>query len=59
MDHQFHLLQLLTFVYIRLEDRPYENEVSLIGQNPPLKCCQSLEILTHFITGLDLFMLEI
>ena len=31
----------------------------MIGQNPPLKCCQPLEILTHFIRGLDLSMIEI
>ena len=43
----------------RLLNKPYENEVTLTGQNPPLKCCQPLEILTHFITGSDLFILEI
>ena len=35
------------------------NEVTLTGQNPSLKCCQPLEILRHFITGLDLSMIEI
>ena len=42
-------------LYKRLLNKPYVNEVTLIGQNPPLKCCQPLENLTHFITGLDLF----
>ena len=32
-------LQLLTFAYIRLLNKPYENEVTLTWQNPPLKCC--------------------
>ena len=30
--------------YKRLLNKPYENEVTLTGQNPPLKCCQHLEI---------------
>ena len=42
-----------------LVNKHYQNEVTLTGQNPPLKCCQPLEILTHFITGLDLSMIEI
>ena len=36
-----------------------QNEVTLTGQSQPLKYCQLLEILTHFITGLDLSMIEI
>ena len=52
-------LQSWTFAYIRLLNKPYENEVTLTGQNIPLKCCQALEILKHSITGLDLLMLEI
>ena len=32
-------LQLLTFAYKRLLNKPYENEVILAGQNPPLNCC--------------------
>ena len=36
-------IQLLTFAYKRLLNKPYENEVILTGQNPPLKCCQHLE----------------
>ena len=31
-------LQLPTFAYNRLLNKPYENEVTLRGQNPPLKC---------------------
>ena len=42
-----------------LVNKNYQNEVTLTGQSPPLKCCQPLEILTHFITGLDLSMIEI
>ena len=42
-----------------LVNKHYQNEVTLTGQNPPLQCCQPLEILTHFITSLDLSMLEI
>ena len=34
--------------------KPYENEITLTGQNQPLKCWQPLKILTHFIKGLDL-----
>ena len=33
----------LNFAYKRLLNKPYENEVILTGQNPPLKCCQSLD----------------
>ena len=29
-------------------NKPYENEVTLTGQNLPLKRCQPLELLTHF-----------
>ena len=53
------IIQPLNFAYVRLLDKPYENEVTLTGQNPPLKCCHPLEILKHFITGLDLSMIEI
>ena len=41
--HKLHL-QLWTFAYIQLLNKPYENEVTLTGQNPPLKYCQQLEI---------------
>ena len=45
-------LQLLNFAYKRLLNKPYENEVTLTGQNPPLKCCQPLELLTYFEKGI-------
>ena len=35
----FAYLQSWTFAIIRLLSKPYENEVTLTGQNPPLKCC--------------------
>ena len=41
-------VQPLNFAYIRLLNKPYENEVTLTGQNPPLKCCKLLELLTNF-----------
>ena len=39
----------------RLLNKPYVNEVTLTGQNPPLKYCQLLELLTHFDEGLRSF----
>ena len=36
-------IQLPTFAFTRLLNKPYENEVALTGQNPPLKCCQHIE----------------
>ena len=42
------------FAYILLLNRPYENEGTLRGQNPPLKCCKPIEIFTCFQIGLDL-----
>ena len=47
-------IQLLTSDYIRLLNKPYENEVTLTWQNPPLKCCQPLKRWTYFKRGLDL-----
>ena len=47
-------IQLWTFAYLRLLNKPYENQVTLIGQNPHLKCCQPLKILTPFKMGVDL-----
>ena len=47
------------FSYIRLLNKHYENEVTLTQQNPPLKCCQPLQLLTHFERGLDLLILKI
>ena len=41
-------LQLSTFAYTWLLNKPYENEVTLREQNPPLKYCQPLELLTYF-----------
>ena len=48
-------VQLPNFAYTRLLDKPYENEVTLREQNPPLKCCQPFEILNCGLRrGLDL-----
>ena len=44
-------IQLWAFAYIRLLDKLYKNEVTLRGQNPPLKYCQPLVLLTHFENG--------
>ena len=49
----------MDFHYVWLLNKPYENQVTLTGQNPTSKYYQPLEILAQFITGLDLFMLEI
>ena len=38
-------LQLPTFAFTRLLNKTYENEVTLTGQNPPLECCEHIEIL--------------
>ena len=32
-------IQLWTFDYVQLLNKPYENKVTLRRQNPPLKCC--------------------
>ena len=40
-------IQLPTFAYKRLLNKPYESEVTLTKQNLHLKCCQSLELLTQ------------
>ena len=42
------------FAYIRLPNKPYENEVTLTKQKPPLKYCQFLELLIQLKRGLDL-----
>ena len=47
-------LQLLNFAYIRLLNKPYENEVTLTGQNPPLKYPQFFELFTQLKRGIDL-----
>ena len=36
-------IQPSNFAYIWLLNKPYENEVTLAGQNLPLKSCQYLE----------------
>ena len=41
-------IQLWTFAYIRLLNKPYENEVTLREQKIPLQCCQSLDFLYVF-----------
>ena len=43
----------------RLLSTPYVNEVTLTGQNPPLKYCQPLELLTQLEKDIDLSMLKI
>ena len=43
---QNYYVQPLNFAYKRLLNKPYENEVPLTKQNPPSKCCQTLELLT-------------
>ena len=40
--------------YGRLLDKPYENEVTLTGQNQPLKCWHPLEPLKKLKRGIDL-----
>ena len=42
-------MQLWTFVYVRLLNKPYENEVILRGQKIPSKYCQPLEL--YYIGG--------
>ena len=41
------LVHLWPFSYVWLLNKPYENEVTLKGQNTPLKCCQPLELLLY------------
>ena len=52
-------IQPWPLAYKRLPNKPYLNEVTLTRQNPPLKCCQLLELFTQFKRGLDLSMLKI
>ena len=33
------IIHLWTFVYLRLIDKPFENEDTLRGHNIPFKCC--------------------
>ena len=44
MARDLHYLQSRPKVYKRSLNKPYENEVTLRGQNPPLKCYQDLKI---------------
>ena len=55
----YHNIQLIAKQTASLVNKHYQNEVTLTGQNPPLKCCQPLEILAQLKTGLDLFMIKI
>ena len=55
----FKYIHYANLISERLLNKPYVNEVTLSKQNPALKCCQSLELLTHFLKGLDLSMLKI
>ena len=50
-------LQLWTFPYVRLQNKPYENEVALREQKIPFKCCQSLNFWSAFLKGLDILLL--
>ena len=52
-------IQLPTIAYTRLLNKPFENEIALTGQNPPLKCCQHLEIQYTLRKRVDLLMLKI
>ena len=52
-------IQPLNFAYIQLLNKPYEKEVTLTGQNPPLKYCQHLEIQYTVRKKVDLLMLKI
>ena len=46
----------MNFAYVQLLSKPYENEVTLTGQNPPLKYCQHLEIPYTVSESVDLLM---
>ena len=59
MKHYTFNVQLRAKQTARLVNKHYQNEVTLTGQNPPLKYCQPLEILAHLTMGLDLSMIEI
>ena len=51
-------IQLLNFAYKRLLNKPYENEVTLTEQNPPLEYCQPVELLGQLKRSLDLKILK-
>ena len=48
-------MQPRKFAYIRLLNKPYENEVTLRGQNIILKCYQALELRLYFGKGFRSF----
>ena len=48
-------IQLQTYAYVQLLNRPYGYEVIARGQNIPLKCCQSLELLMYIGRGIKSF----
>ena len=50
-------IQLWTYAYIRLLNRPNGNEVISREQNIPLKCCQPFDFQYTSFKGLDLSML--
>ena len=52
-------VQLLNFAYTWVLNKPYENEVTLTGKNPPLKSYKHLEISKTLRKGLDLLLLKI
>ena len=45
VDEKIAQLQIKSDQTERLLNKPYVNEVTLTGQNSPLKCCQPLESL--------------
>ena len=58
-NYKLNDIQLSKSDYKRLLHKPYVNEVYLTGQNPPLKCCQHLEIQYTVRKRVDLLMLKI
>ena len=44
-------IQLKSNQTAQLLHKPYINEFILTGQNLPLKCCQTLDLLIHFEEG--------
>ena len=51
-------IQLWTFAYVRLLNKPYENEVTLRGQNMSLKYYQPLKFMFFFEKGFRSFNAE-
>ena len=51
-------IQLWTFAYVGLLNKPYENEVTLREQKIPLICCQPLDCLDAFLKGLDFLFIK-